>query len=163
MKRLTTIVVLTLLVTASALAQTPKAKQMDTPKKETQTHGMPWEAQYGYAQGLKQDGTVWLSGQLGHDAHGVVAGDMETQMRQTYANIRKLLAGFGLTMGDVVDETIYVLDNNTAFDARQKLGREVYPDPMQVPSTMIGVAALNIPTQLVEIKVVAKKLTSVAK
>lgn len=133
---------------------------MDVQKKDTQAHGMPWEAQYGYAQGLKQDGTVWLSGQLGHDEHGTVAGDMETQMRQTYANIQKLLVGFDMTMGDVVDEVVYVLDIDTAFAARQKLGREVYPDPMQVPSTLIGVVGLGIPTQLVEIKVVAKKPNS---
>ena len=130
---------------------------MNPPKKETLSHGMPWEAEYGYAQGLKQDGTVWLSGQVGHDAQGTVAGDMEAQMRQAYANIRNLLAGFGLTMNDVVDETLYVLDNSTAYAARQKLGREVYSDPMQIPSTMIGVAALNLPDFLVEIKVVARK------
>ncbi len=118
---------------------------------------MPWEAEYGYAQGLKQDGIVWLSGQVGHDEQGNVANDMETQMRQAYANIRKLLAGFGMTMADVVDEVLYVLDNESAYVARQKLGREVYPDPMQVPSTMIGVARLNMPALLVEIKVVAKK------
>ena len=63
-----------------------------------------------------------------------------------------------MTMADVVDEVLYVLDNESAFAARQKLGWEVYPDPMQVPSTMIGVARLNMPTLLVEIKVVAKKL-----
>ncbi|MDF7814009.1 Rid family hydrolase [Hymenobacter sp. YC55] len=130
---------------------------MDSQAKETQALGMPWEAEYGYAQGLKQDGTVWLSGQVGHDEHGLVANDMETQMRQAYANTRKLLAGFNLTMNDVVDETLFVLDNSTGYAARQKLGREVYPDPMQVPSTMIGVAALNLPSLLVEIKVVARQ------
>lgn len=88
---------------------------------------------------------MWLSGQVGHDEHGTVASDMATQMRHACANIRKLLAGFGLTMNDVVDETLYVLDNATAYAARQKPGREVYPDPMEVPSTMIGVAALNLP------------------
>lgn len=130
---------------------------MDKQIKQTQGLGMPWEMQYGYAQGLKQDGTVWLSGQVGHDEHGTVAHDMETQMRQAYANIRTLLAGFDMTMADVVDEVLYVLDNDAAFAARQKLGREVYPDPMQVPSTMIGVARLNIHTLLVEIKVVARQ------
>jgi len=124
---------------------------------------MPWEAEYGYAQGLKQDGTVWFSGQVGHDEYSVVPADMEAQMRLAYANIRKLLAGFGLTMNDIVDETLFVLDNATAYAARQKLGREVYPDPMQVPSTMIGVAALNLPALLVEIKVVAKKPNTIAK
>lgn len=123
---------------------------------------MPWEAQYGYAQALKLGDTVWLSGQIGHDEHGNVAGDMESQMRQAYANIQKLLAGYDMTMADVVDEVLYVLDNDTAFGARQLLGREVFPDPMQVPSTMIGVTRLNLPDLLVEIKVVARKSTSPA-
>ena len=157
MEIMATIIAITCLATVAAWAQTKQRKQMDKQKKQTQGLGMPWETQYGYAQGLKQDGTVWLSGQVGHDEHGTVAHDMETQMRQAYANIRKLLAGFNMTMAEVVDEVLYVLDNDAAFAARQKLGREVYPDPMQVPSTMIGVARLNMPALLVEIKVVARK------
>lgn len=81
-------------------------------------------------------------------------------MRQAYNNIRTLLTGFDMTMADVVDEVLYVLDNELAYAARQKLGQEVYPDPMQVPSTMIGVARLNLPSLLVEIKVIAKKTSS---
>jgi 2-iminobutanoate/2-iminopropanoate deaminase len=130
---------------------------MEPHQKETKGYGMPWEAQYGYAQALKLDDTVWLASQVGHDAHGAVVSDMAGQMRQAYANIAQLLAHFGLSMADVVDETLYVLDNDAAFAARQQLGREVYPDPMQVPSTMVGVARLNAPEFVVEIKVVAKQ------
>ena len=131
---------------------------MEPHHKETKGLGMPWEAQYGYAQALKIGDTVWLAGQVGHDAHGAIVGpDMTAQMRQAYANIAQVLAHFGLGMADVVDETLYVLDNDAAFAARQLLGREVYPDPLQVPSTMIGVARLNVPEFLVEIKVVAKQ------
>lgn len=119
---------------------------------------MEWEPVYGYAQGVKVGDTVWLSGQAGHDEQGIFAGSMEAQMRLAYANINQLLAGFGLSMGDVVDETLYVLDNAEAATARGKLGWEVYPDRMQVASTMIGIAQLNYPSMLVEIKVVAKKL-----
>ena len=118
---------------------------------------MPWETEYGYAQALKVGDTVWLAGQVGHDAHGNVAADMESQMRQAYANIENLLAGFSMTMADVVDEVLYVLDNDAAFAARRQLGREVYPEPMLVPSTMVGVTRLNLPNFLVEIKVVAKQ------
>ncbi len=163
MQHLATVLAFTFLTAGSALAQTSSTKKMDPQKKETQALGMVWEAEYGYAQGLQQDGTVWLSGQIGHDEHGLVADGMEAQMRAAYANIRKLLAGFGLTMDDVVDETLFVLDNSSAYTARQKLGREVYADAMQVPSTMIGVVALNLPTLLVEIKVVAKKSPAAAK
>lgn len=77
-------------------------------------------------------------------------------MRQAYANVHQLLAGFGLSMDEVVDEVLYVLDNEAAYAARQQLGREVYADPRRIPSTMIGVRALNLLELLVEIKVVAK-------
>lgn len=119
---------------------------------------MAWETEYGYAQGVKVGDTVWLSGQAGHDEQGVFGLDLEAQMRLAYANIAKLLAGFGLSMGEVVDETLYVLDNRTAAQVRQQLGPQVYPDRMRVASTMVGVPQLNYPAMLVEIKVVAKKL-----
>lgn len=153
------IVALTLLTTVPTLINL-KTKKMKTQKKETLGHGMPWEAEYGYAQGLKQDETVWLSGQLGHDKHGVVAGDMETQMRQAYANIQKLLTDFSMDMGDVVEEVVFVLNINAAYAARGKVGREVYPNPIQVTSTLIGIAELGLPDALVEIKIVAKKPNS---
>jgi enamine deaminase RidA (YjgF/YER057c/UK114 family) len=130
---------------------------MELKEKETQSLGMPWEREYGYAQAVRAGKTVWLSGQLGHDGKGVLADGMEAQMRQTYANVKKLLKAYGMTMADVVEEVVYVLDMQEAFAARKKLGRKVYPDPMQVASTLIGVVALALPGQLVEIKIVARK------
>ena len=130
---------------------------MESMEKETQSLGMPWETEYGYAQAVRAGNTVYLSGQLGHDDKGELAEGMEAQMRQTYANAIKLLNGYGMTMADVVEEVVYVLDTQAAFLARKKLGREVYPDPMQVASTLIGVVGLAIPGQLVEIKIVAQK------
>jgi 2-iminobutanoate/2-iminopropanoate deaminase len=40
---------------------------------------------------------------------------MEAQMRQTYANIRKVLSQYGATMDNIVDETLFVTDMNTAL------------------------------------------------
>ena len=131
---------------------------MKTKEKETQGLGMPWEREYGYAQAVKVGNTVWLSGQLGHDDNGVLALGMEAQMRQTYANIQKLLAAYGMTMENVVEEVVYALDSHAAFVARKNIGKEVYPDPMQIASTLIGVVSLALPNQLVEIKIIAKKI-----
>ncbi len=130
---------------------------MEVKEKEARGLGMPWETEYGYAQAVRVGDTVWLSGQLGHDDKGALAEGMEAQMRQTYANIGALLRAYGMTMDDVVEEVVYVLDTQAAFVARKKLGREVYPDPMQVASTLIGVVGLAIPGELVEIKIVARK------
>jgi enamine deaminase RidA (YjgF/YER057c/UK114 family) len=130
---------------------------MDNKRKEAQGLGMPWEKEYGYAQGVKVGKTVWLSGQLGHDEKGALADGMEAQMQQTYYNISTLLGAFGMTTENVIEEVLYVLDIDAAMAARKKLGREVYKDPMLIASTMIGVVSLAIPGQLVEIRIVAKE------
>ncbi len=130
---------------------------MKTKERKAYSLGMPWEKEYGYAQAVQVGNTVWLSGQLGHDDKGILAGDMEAQMRQTYANIGRLLAACGMTMDDVVEEIVYALDGHAAFVARKNLGREVYADPMQVTSTLIGVVSLALPGQLVEIKITARQ------
>jgi enamine deaminase RidA (YjgF/YER057c/UK114 family) len=81
---------------------------------------------------------------------------MEAQMRQTYVNIEKLLAAYEITMDNVVEEVLYVLDTNSAFAARKKIKNEVYPAPMEVASTLVAVVGLALPGQLIEIKIVAK-------
>jgi enamine deaminase RidA (YjgF/YER057c/UK114 family) len=90
-------------------------------RKEVKGFGMPWEEEYGYAQAVKVDDTIYVSGQLSHDAEGNMVGaappDMETQMRQTYANAKKILAKFGATLDDVVEEVLYVTDMDKAFAA----------------------------------------------
>jgi enamine deaminase RidA (YjgF/YER057c/UK114 family) len=90
--------------------------------KRAENFGLPWEQSYGYAQGIKVGDTIYLSGQLSHDdegnliapapldAEGRIAdhGNMGRQMAQSYANAKKLLARYGATMNDVVEEILYV-------------------------------------------------------
>jgi 2-iminobutanoate/2-iminopropanoate deaminase len=45
-------------------------------------------------------------------------GDMEPQMRQAYANIRKVLEQYRTTMDSIVDEVLFV----TGMDARLRSG-----------------------------------------
>jgi 2-iminobutanoate/2-iminopropanoate deaminase len=130
---------------------------MKTSKKEIQGLGMPWEKEFGYAQAVKLGNSVWIAGQVGHDNKGDLAEGMEPQMKLAYNNIKKLLAGFDMTMDDVMEEVTYVLDINTAFEASKKLRKEFYSDPMQIASTLVAVNGLVLPGQLIEIKIVAKK------
>lgn len=60
--------------------------------KETKSLGIPYEKNYGYAQAVKVGDTIYVSGQLSHDEQGnlIGSGDIEMQMRQANANIRKL-------------------------------------------------------------------------
>ncbi|PWV46517.1 Rid family hydrolase [Chitinophaga sp. S165] len=130
---------------------------MQHQNKETQALGMPWEDDYGYAQAVKKGDTVWIAGQLGHDEKGVLAQGMEAQMKQTYANIKTLLSRFNMTMDDVVEEVLYVLDMQTAFEARRDNKATFYTNPKSVASTIVVVSGLALPDQLVEIKIVARQ------
>lgn len=128
--------------------------------------GVVWEGLYGYVQGVQVKDTIYLSGQLSHDRTGALVApapldgagkpanfeQMEEQMRQTYRNAVELLAEFGATLDDVVEETLYVLDVDAAFAAAGKVRKEVYgADQPQVASNLIGVSRLAFPAQLVEI------------
>ena len=76
--------------------------------KETKSLGMPWEKEYGYSQAVKVGDTIYLSGQVSHDDSGNIVGlrDMEAQMRQAYTNIQKVLAQYGATIDNVVDDSL---------------------------------------------------------
>ena len=130
-------------------------------RKEVTGFGMPWEDVYGYAQAVKVDDTIYVSGQLSHDADGNMVGatppNMEAQMRQTYANAKKILAKFGATLDDVVEEVIYVTDMDTAFAAAGPVRKEAYGSPRPaVASTILVTSRLALAAQLIEIKFVAK-------
>ncbi len=96
--------------------------------KETKSFGMPWEKEYGYSQAVKVGDTIYLSGQVSHDDKGDIVGlrDMEAQMRQAYSNIQKLIAQYGATMDNIVDEVLFVTDMDTAFAAAAKCRQELF-------------------------------------
>jgi len=140
-------------------------------KKEVKSLGMPWEKEFGYAQAVKVGDTIYVSGQLSHDDEGNMVGaasldergrilshaNMEVQMRQTYANAKRLLGLYGATLDDVVEEVIYVTDMDTAFAAAGPVRKEAYgSERPDVASTILVTPRLALPTQLVEVKFVAK-------
>ena len=126
--------------------------------KETKSLGMPWEKEYGYAQAVKVRDTIYLSGQVSHDDEGNIVGlkDMETQMRQAYANIKKVLAQYGATMDNIVDEVLFVTDMDSAFAAAVKCRQEIFSSTPIVASTIVQINRLAFPELMIEIKCVAK-------
>jgi 2-iminobutanoate/2-iminopropanoate deaminase len=129
-----------------------------TINKEVKSLGMPWEKEYGYAQAVKVGDTIYLFGQVGHDGKGKIVGigDMEAQMRQAYANIQKLLAQYGTTIDNIVDEILFVKDMDATFAAAVKCRDNVFSGTPVVPSTIVQIQRLAFPDLLVEIKCVAK-------
>ena len=140
-------------------------------RKDVKGLGMPWEDQYGYVQALKVDDTIYVSGQLSHDEQGNIVGaaplddrgkirdhsNMETQMRQTYANAKKILSEFNATLDNVVEEVLYVTDMDKAMGIAGPVRKEAYgSEKPQVVSTILVTPRLAFPTQLIEIKFIAK-------
>jgi enamine deaminase RidA (YjgF/YER057c/UK114 family) len=139
--------------------------------KETTGFGMPWEDSYGYAQAVKIGDTIYVSGQLSHDAEGNMVGappldaqgrildhsNMEIQMRQTYENAKKLLGLYGATLDNVVEEVLFVTDMDAAFAVAGAVRKAAYAsEKPQVASTIFVTPRLALPTQLIEIKFIAK-------
>jgi 2-iminobutanoate/2-iminopropanoate deaminase len=126
--------------------------------KEAKSLGMPWEKEYGYSQAVKVENTIYVSGQVGHDDKGNIQGqgNMEIQMRQAYANIKKVLAQYGATIDNVVDEVLFVTDMDAAFSARIKCKQEVFSGNPVLASTIVQIQRLAFPELLVEIRCICK-------
>lgn len=135
-------------------------------QKQTANLGVAWEDGFGYTQAVKVKDTIYISGQLSHDKDGKLVApaaldeagkprdfdNMAAQMRQTYSNAVELLAQFGATLDNVVEETLYVLDVDAAFQVAGQVRKEAYASAQPaVASNLIGVSRLAFPEQLIEI------------
>jgi 2-iminobutanoate/2-iminopropanoate deaminase len=129
-----------------------------TINKETKNFGMPWEKEYGYVQAVKVGDTIYVSGQVSHDDTGNIVGrgDMETQMRQAYSNIRKLLTQYGATIENIVDEILFVTNMDEAFAAAVKCRQEIFSGTPVIASTIVQIQRLAFPELMIEIRCVAK-------
>lgn len=98
---------------------------------------------------------VHVAGQVAWDAEP----DLAVQVEQAYANVATALAGAGGTVEDLVDVTVFVVDWSAdkmpqLVDGLQRAAARLGATPVP-PATLIGVAALDVPEHLVEIKAVA--------
>jgi 2-iminobutanoate/2-iminopropanoate deaminase len=126
--------------------------------KDTTGFGMPWEAEYGYAQAVRIGDTIYVAGQVSHDDDGSIVGasNMELQMRQAYANIKKVLARYGATVDNIVEETVFVVRMDEGFEARVKCRDDVFGGHTELASTIVEVKRLAFPELMVEIKCTAQ-------
>ncbi|MFN7954578.1 MAG: RidA family protein [bacterium] len=95
-----------------------------------------------YSQAVKAGGFLFLSGQIPLDpATGeIVAGDVRTQARQVFANLRAVLSAAGLDPAAIVKTTIFLTDM-ADFGAVNELYAELVGDHRPARST-VAVAAL---------------------
>jgi enamine deaminase RidA (YjgF/YER057c/UK114 family) len=115
---------------------------------------MLWSgAPYEYSR--TADGLVFTAGACPLDLNGnvVAPGDLEAQARQAVDNLVAALADAGASPDSLLRTTVYVATQTRAELAlvwqvvATRLGR--------TPSTLLGVACLGYPEQLVEIEAIA--------
>ncbi len=123
---------------------------------KTFNHGVAWEEGSGISQGYSINGTIYVSGQFSHDMQSafVGAGDIEAQTRQTLENLDRVLAGFGVTKADLAYVEIYLTDVKGDFEPCIRLFNE-YMGQHRPAGSLIGVAELAFPEQLIEISAIA--------
>lgn len=113
------------------------------------------------ANGVKVDNVIYLSGQVSTDNEGNVVGDgdLAAQVRQTYENVKEVLAGFDATMDNIVDEMWLVTDMGATMGNIEELfgiRAEAYGKNPEVTQTAVQVAGLVMPELMIEIKCIAR-------
>ena len=114
-------------------------------------------APYAYAAMAGQAGLIFTAGACPLDEQGqvVAPGDVSAQMRQALGNLRIALEESGAAIGDVAKTTVYVAssDRGDLVTAWNEVAG--FFGGHDVPSTLLGVAVLGYPGQLVEIEAIA--------
>jgi enamine deaminase RidA (YjgF/YER057c/UK114 family) len=112
---------------------------------------------YAYASVGGPAALVFTAGAcpLGPDGDVIGPGDVSAQARQVVSNLAEALAAAGSGLSRVLKTTIYVASSEredlvAAWDVISSAFGE-----HDVPSTLLGVAVLGYPGQLVEIEAVA--------
>jgi enamine deaminase RidA (YjgF/YER057c/UK114 family) len=114
-------------------------------------------APYAYASIAPPGALIFTAGACPIDDNGKVVGpgDIQAQASLAMANLGTALAASGATLSDVLKTTVYVASSSRPdLDAAWDVVRAAFGGH-DVPSTLLGVAVLGYPEQLVEIEAVA--------
>lgn len=110
-----------------------------------------------YAYAAVANGLVFTAGACPLDGNGdvVAPGDVAGQAEQVMANLVAALEAAGAGLGDVVKSTVYVAGSDRKdLVAAWTVVRRWFGEH-DAPSTLLGVAVLGYPDQLVEVEAIA--------
>ena len=107
-----------------------------------------------FSAGIRANGFIFTAGQVGTDPRTgqVVGPDVESQTRQTIANLEAVLKAGGSSLDRLVKTTVFLADLRL-FEAMNEAYRELIPEPRPGRSTVE--ARLARPEILVEIEGIA--------
>lgn len=98
-----------------------------------------------YAQAVKVDNTVYVSGQLPLDpkTRSMVAGGMAAQTERVLENIRAILEEGEANLNDVVKMTIYLTDLNL-FEEMNQVFALYFPTREDIPNLLPARATVEV-------------------
>ncbi|RKR05075.1 enamine deaminase RidA (YjgF/YER057c/UK114 family) [Flavobacterium sp. 90] len=110
------------------------------------------EKAYGYSHAVKIGNTIKISGAVSFDDKGkpTAKGDLEQQMKNSYADLDKILKHYGCTFDDVVMENIFTT-NMPLFLEVSGYRKEIYKKNFPTGS-WLGVKELAFPELMIEIE-----------
>jgi enamine deaminase RidA (YjgF/YER057c/UK114 family) len=121
-----------------------------------------WSLNLGYNQAEIFTGAtrqVVVAGQTAMDGDGKPQhdGDMRAQITLALDNLEAVLAGAGMTLGDVTRLGVFATDLDAALQNFDLLGRRFGPFGIKPPMTLLGVSRLALPSLMFEIEATAAR------
>jgi len=106
-----------------------------------------------FSQAVQVGDTIWVSGQVGMDATGMVGDGIEAQARLAFQNLQHVLEAAGSSLDDIVELVSY----HTSMNGIRDFGKvkATFITKNYAAWTAVGVTELVFPQLLVEIKATA--------
>jgi enamine deaminase RidA (YjgF/YER057c/UK114 family) len=123
----------------------------------TAVNPVTWSVEMGFNQGEVVSGhtrTLYISGQTAMSREGKPEhdGDMAAQLGLSIANLEAVLSEAGMTLAHLVRLNVYTTDVDLLFQHYGLLAGRLGAAQVAPTTTMLGVARLAIPGQLVELE-----------
>lgn len=107
-----------------------------------------------YSPAIRSNGFLFVSGQVGSRKDGSPEPDLKEQVRLAFTNLNAILAEAGSSFEDVVDTTIFMVNQHAEFETIWEVAADYWGEAPYPTVTAIGVTWLS--GFDFEIKVIAK-------
>ena len=109
----------------------------------------------GYSHAAKAGNTLYIAGQIANDVDGnlVGLGDIESQARQVFTNLKSILEEAGGNLDNIVKMTTFLTHYNF-IEGYRKIRSEYLSEPFP-PNTLLIIESLALPEFIIEIEAVA--------
>jgi 2-iminobutanoate/2-iminopropanoate deaminase len=124
-------------------------------KQVIQASGVLAYEPFGFTNCVRFKDVLYLSGISAIDPEGKIVGaDIETQTRETYRNIQKVLRAAGSDLDQILQMTSFIVDLPSNGQGYVAVRKKILTRPTYTSAT-IGVSALMIPGLLLEVQCTA--------